>query len=372
MTQQRLSFNPSHDERARQGYVGAIKGYTNMIVQADLEQAIEAQVVAPMAKAGSKKTLTRKDIEQASAKLPLYSFWSNLTFHSQDMLFKTVGDTVQRTKQDQEALARALTSRPDKKGSLTLDQDLKISPPISTVEIHRMPGGYVTETAPEDLTAARLYAGTIEIYRNAKAMGDGSQAGSDAIGQFTAQTVKSYYSDLKPRRILDLGCGTGEQTVAFKRAFPDAEVYGLDAAGPLLKFAHAWAESEDLSVHFHHANAQATGFEDGHFDLIVSHILFHETSRTVMPTIIKEAHRILAPGGVFLNLDVPYQPEVTPLPRQVTNHWQVINNGEPFWTGFAESKLPPILEKAGFEHEHIFHDYERFGAGQYLVFGGRK
>jgi len=98
MTEQRLSFNPSHDERTRQGYVGAIKGYTNMIVQADLEQAIESQVVAPTAKAGSKNTLTRKDIEKASAKLPLYSFWSNLTFHSQDMLFKTVGDTVQRTK----------------------------------------------------------------------------------------------------------------------------------------------------------------------------------------------------------------------------------------------------------------------------------
>ena len=372
MKQQKFRFEPSHDERARQGYVGAIKGYTNMVVQTDLERTIEGTVLPQAKAATAKQTLTRKDIATLSSALPLYALWSNLTFYSQDMLFKTVGDTVQRTKKDQESIAQALTSRANKKGSLSLDEHLKISPPISQIEIHRMPGGYVSETDPEDLTAGRLYSGTIEIYRNAKAMGDGSQAGSDAIGQFTAKTVKSYFPELAPRRILDLGCGTGEQTIAFKRAFPDAEVHGLDAAGPLLKFAHAWAESEGVPLHFKQANAQATGYEAGSFDLIVSHILFHETSRTVMPKVMKEAFRLLAPGGVFLNLDVPYQPEVTPLPRQITNHWQVINNGEPFWTGFAESKLPPILEKAGFESEHIFHNYEQFGAGQYLVFGGQK
>ena len=369
---ERLEFKPNHNERARQGFVGALKGYTNMVVQADLERAIETEIIPEVAATTSKRKLKRKDIDAASAKLPLYALWSNLTFHSQDMLFETVGQTVNRTKSDQEAVAQALTSRPDKKGSLTLAPSLKVSPPISNVEIHRMPGGYISETDAEDLTAARLYSGTIEIYRNAKAMGDGSSAGSDAIGQFTAKTVKSYFPDLKPRRILDLGCGTGEQTVAFKRAFPDAEVYGLDAAGALLKFAHAWAESEELEVHFCQANAQESGFEEGYFDLIVSHILFHETSRAVMPKILKEAHRILAPGGVFLNLDVPYQPAMTPLPRQVTNAWQVVNNGEPFWTGFAESNLPPLLEKAGFAKAEVFHNYEQFGAGTYLVFGGSK
>jgi SAM-dependent methyltransferase len=372
MTDQKISFEPSHDERARQDFVGALKGYSNGIVQAALEEQIERRVVSPAKARSPKKELCRQDVEPRSRRLPLYAFWGNLTYHSQDLLFETVGDTVRRTKDAQEQLAQALTSRPDKLGSLELDPGLKVSPPVSTVEIHRQPGGYTRSAGDQDLDAARVYSGTIEIYRNAKSMGDGSTAGSDSIGQFTATTAKALFPDLAPRRVLDLGCGTGEQTVAFKRAFPDAEVYGLDAAGPLLRFAHAWAENEALPIHFRQANAQATGYPDNRFDLIVSHILFHETSRQIMPKIMREAHRILAPGGVFLNLDVPYQPEVTPLARQITNHWQVINNGEPFWTGFSESDLPPLIEKAGFAPDKVFHRYEAFGAGKYLVFGGVK
>lgn len=372
MSVSKLGFEPSHDERARQSFVGALKGYTNMVVQPELERIIEDQIVAGATPAAPEAGLRRQDIEPQAQALKLYSLWGALTFHSQDLLFETVRETVDRTRQAQEALARKLTNGPNKKGSLTLAPDLKISPPISQVEIHRQPGGYIASDSDNDLSAARIYSGTIEIYRNAKAMGDGSSAGSDSIGQFTSATVKSYFPELEPRRILDLGCGTGEQTVAFKRAFPNAEVFGLDTAGPLLKYAHAWAENEGLPIHYLQANAQRTDLEDGAFDLIVSHILFHETSRQIMPSIMKEAYRLLSPGGVFLNLDVPYQPEITPLARQVTNNWQVIYNGEPFWTGFAETKLPPLLQKAGFQAGKVFHNYEQFHSGNYLVFGGQK
>ncbi len=368
MTETKLAFEPNANERARQGFVGALKGYTNMIVQSELEAQIDQDIIGTQ----PDKTLTRPDIEDDCKNLPLYAFWSNLTYHSQDMLFDSVAETVARTKPQQEKIAKALQSSDTVRGSLELDPDLNVSPPISLVEIHRQPGGYVTKHDETDLSAARVYSGTIEIYRNAKAMGDGSLAGSDAIGQFTAATVKSYFPDFLPDRILDLGCGTGEQTVAFKRAFPSAEVHGLDAAGPLVRYAHAWSENEQLELHFRQANAQSTGYESESFDLIVSHILFHETSRQIMPKIFKEALRLLKPGGVFLNLDVPYQPAVTPLPRQVTNNWQVINNGEPFWTGFSESNLPKLLAKAGFETEKIFHNYEPFGDGKYLVFGAQK
>lgn len=32
----------------------------------------------------------------------------------------------------------------------------------------------------------------------------------------------------KPKRILDMGCGTGSMTILLKQAFPDAEVIGID------------------------------------------------------------------------------------------------------------------------------------------------
>ena len=369
MTERKLEFSPSIDEAARQGFVAALKGYANMAVQSELEKQIETEIIQDRK---SIKTLTRDDIEEDCKNLPLYAFWGNLTYHSQDLLFTTVKETVDRTRDEQEEIAQELTSNPGKLGHLELDLELVVASPISTIEIHRQPGGYTSEENGSDLTAGRVYSGTIELYRNAKAMGDGSKAGSDAIGQFTASIVKKYFPEISPKKILDIGCGTGEQTVAFKRIFPDAQVHGLDTAGPLLRYAHAWAENEGLKIHYKQANAQDTRYENGSFDLIVSHILFHETSHDIMPKIMEESKRLLAPGGVFLNLDVPYQPDVTPLPKQVTNNWQVINNGEPFWTGFAESNLVDLLSKAGFQDNNIIHNYETFGKGKYLVFGATK
>ncbi|MEM6748116.1 MAG: class I SAM-dependent methyltransferase [Pseudomonadota bacterium] len=373
MTQQHLSFPPSHDEGARQAFVGTIKGYANMAVHQQLERIYNEDIAPSFEEQHGRPPATRDDVTDSVEELPLYKYWGLLTYHSQDMLFDSVATTVHRTKVEQEAIAEALTSSPGKLGALHLRDGLEPSKPISTIEIHRQPGGYISAENDRDLSAARVYSGTIEIYRNAKAMGDGSKAGSDSIGLFTAETFKRYFPQKQPRRILDIGCGTGEQTLAFKRAFPDAEVHGLDTSVPFVKYAHAWAESEGVEVIFHQANAQETEFPDGHFDLIVSHILFHETSNKVLPQVMAEAHRLLTPGGVFLNLDVPYQPEATPLLKQVTNHWQVRHNGEPFWTGFIQTDLKEKLAEAGFDKDDIFHAYEPLGPGAfYLVFGGEK
>lgn len=373
MTKNGLAFSPSHDEAARQAFVGALKGYVNLGVHGALERIYESQIAPAFEAKNGRPPVSREEISDAVEALPLYKFWGLLTYHSQDMLFGSVADTVRRTKESQEAIADSLTNSPAKIGALHLGVDITPSKPIGDVEIHRQPGGYTTAKNDRDLDSARLYAGTVEIYRNAKAMGDGSKAGSDSIGLFTSSTFKKNYPNKAPRRILDLGCGTGEQTLGFKRSFPDAEVHGLDASAPFVKYAHAWAESEGEAVIFHHANAQETGFPDAHFDLIVSHILFHETSHKVLPQIMAEAYRLLAPGGVFLNLDVPYQPETTSLLKQVTNHWQVRHNGEPFWTGFIQTDLKKQLSKSGFNSDKVFYAYEQFGpTAAYLIFGGEK
>ncbi len=44
---------------------------------------------------------------------------------------------------------------------------------------------------------------------------------------------------LVPRRVIDLGCGTGEITLALKRRWPEAEVTGLDSAAAMLEKARS-------------------------------------------------------------------------------------------------------------------------------------
>lgn len=353
-------YRTRHDEAARQRFVGVLKGHAN----GSLEQQLAMRYAAgPAAR-------NREDARARFEADPLYQLWGSAVYASQGLMWETVGETCRRIGPAFEARARELAARP--KGSLALDPSLVIPKPIADVAIHRQPGGYFLEETPEDLHAGLLYFGTLELYRSAKGLTANTAIGEPGIGRFIAGVVRQRYPDLTPKRILDLGCATGTETLAYAEAFPNAEIHALDLSAPFVRFAHAWAEERGVPVHYRQADARKTGYPDGHFDLIVSHILFHETWHDIMPTIFAEARRLLAPGGVFLNADVPYQPAVMPIPKQVTNDWQVRNNGEPFWTGFVDADVPALLRRAGFADESIVADYESLGAGRYYFFGARQ
>ncbi len=372
MTTNTLSdlYRPSHDEAAKQRFVGVLKGYANQTLEQHLAEhyarELEPQFVAEHHRAPADRSEARPLFEAD----PLYQLWGSMVYASQSLMWQSVGDTCRRIGPAFEARATTVTRTP--RGSLQLNPALDLPEPIASTEIHRQPGGYYHSEHDHDLHAALIYFGTLELYRAAKGLTAHAPVGEPGIGRYIASVVRRRYPDLQPRRILDLGCGPGTDTIAYKEAFPDAEVHGLDLSAPFVRFGHAWAEERGVELHFRQADARHTGYPDGHFDLIVSHILFHETWHDIAPQIFVEAHRLLTPGGVFLNADVPYQPARLSIPKQVTNDWQVRNNGEPFWTGFADTDVPALLRAAGFTEGNIVADYEPLGTGHYYFFGGRR
>ncbi len=81
------------------------------------------------------------------------------------------------------------------------------------------------------------------------------------------------------RRIVDLGCGFGKSTWPFKKAFPDAEVIGVDLAAPCLALATEKASDQGLEIRFKQADCASTGLESGSADLVCSTMLIHEMPR---------------------------------------------------------------------------------------------
>ena len=84
------------------------------------------------------------------------------------------------------------------------------------------------------------------------------------------------------RRVLDLGCGPGTITFRLARAFPDAQVVGLDGAEAMLAIARERLASEPhLQGRLRFVAArlplshQAASALDGPFDLLVSNSLLH-------------------------------------------------------------------------------------------------
>jgi SAM-dependent methyltransferase len=367
----RQTYRPTHDEAARQAFVGALKGYVNGPLEQRLAAEYESEVGPAYAREHGHLPQNREEGNKAFEHNHTFGVWGAATFVSQDLMWETVGDTCERVLAGF-AERRDAIDKGQPLGRLELNPELELPAPIRDIEIHRQPGGYFDNQVEDGLLTGLRYFGTIELYRNAKGLGTGANVGEPGMGRYLLGALKRRYPDLQPKRILDLGCGAGVETLAYKEAFPEAEVWGLDLSAPLLSFAHTWAEDCGFAVNFRQADARDTGFPDGHFDLVMSHILFHETWHDILPAIMREANRILAPGGVFLNGDTPYQPSRLSIPKQVTNDWQVVNNGEPFWTGYVDMSMREELIKGGFDEDRVFADWDPLGQGEYHIFGGSK
>ena len=54
--------------------------------------------------------------------------------------------------------------------------------------------------------------------------------------------VQEKQPSLAPKTILDMGCAIGNSTLAWSRAFPKAQVHGIDVGAPVLRYAHARAQ----------------------------------------------------------------------------------------------------------------------------------
>jgi len=75
--------------------------------------------------------------------------------------------------------------------------------------------------------------------------------------------------ELKPgMKVLDVGCGTGNQSVPAARA--GVEVTAVDIAPNLLVQAAARAQQERLNIDLREADAEELPFNDGEFDVVLS------------------------------------------------------------------------------------------------------
>ena len=364
-------YQPSRDERARQAFVGALKTEISQGLEPQLTERYENVLLPDFRKEHGRAPEGRQEGTSVFEQDPLYRLWASATYKSQNLLWESVGDTVDRLIDAYNERAAEIDASPSKLGSLTLNPGLEKPDPIAQVEIHRQPGGYFLGDETGALNAALLYMGTTEIYRAAKGF-SASDSGSTDVGHQYAAMAQRFAPGLKPRRILDLGCGVGHLTIGLKEAFPDAEVFGVDLSGSFVRTGHLWAEDMGVAVEFLQADAADTGLEAGSFDLIVSQILFHETWHDKLPAIMAEANRLLSSDGLFFNVDIPYQPERLNMPQLVMNAWQVQHNGEPFWTGFADTDVKSALAQAGFG-QAAFATYAAPGGGrEYLIFGANR
>jgi 2-polyprenyl-3-methyl-5-hydroxy-6-metoxy-1,4-benzoquinol methylase len=109
-------------------------------------------------------------------------------------------------------------------------------------------------------------------------------------------------------RIADVACGTGWSTIALARAYPKAEVHGLDLDEASIELARANAEREGIEVPFELRDA-ADPRLSGRYDLVTCFEAVHDMARPVES--LHGMRSLLADNGVLLIADERVAEEFT-------------------------------------------------------------
>lgn len=332
---------PTGEELARQRYAEGLRQYLFGPFANSVREEFYSQIAPAYQAAHDEPLEDRRAARKEALTSTRYQLFSDLHRIAQDLIWNSVADTVERGEESLSQSYREIAQ--PTKGSISLDPDLEVPRYLSAIDIHCMPGSYHRSTNDADLNTGALY------HRGAFHYAPGSGPALEALGRTGVKYLADNFPDFRPQRILDMGCATGGPTGVYADTFPDAEVHGIDVGPSLLRYGHLEAESKGRAVHFSQQNAEKTSFETGSFDLVVSHIMFHETSAKALQPILSESRRLLAPGGVMLHLDLPSPAVLPDVFTKVIFDGDAFYNNEPFWMSMHEHDWLGMMRIAGFD-----------------------
>lgn len=162
------------------------------------------------------------------------------------------------------------------------------------------------------------------------------------LGGNAARRALVEQAGLRPgHRVLDVGCGTGSLIVLIKGTYAGAEVVGLDPDQKALALARRKVERAGLAVHLDQGFSDRLPYEDGRFDRVFSTFMLHHLQEDEKEKTLREARRVLAPGGSLHLLDfAPGQHDSGFLARLLHTPDELRENSSPHILAW--------MEKAGF------------------------
>ncbi len=165
-----------------------------------------------------------------------------------------------------------------------------------------------------------------------------------------------------PRRALELGCGTGNFTLALASRFPDCRWTTLDASEEMVELTAARVADEAAGVHVDAivGRFETIDFPEESFDLVTSCISLHHVADKA--TFFARLRPMLRPGGSLCFAD-----QLTgAAPRVADRHWER-------WLEHCESPGQCTEEEVDHlvEHSDAHDHYESLAAyAQYLMDAG--
>ena len=117
----------------------------------------------------------------------------------------------------------------------------------------------------------------------------------NANNLFEIPTLYKFLPELEGKRVLDLGCGTGERCIDYLKRGATS-VTGIDISEKML--AVAKSENHDPRITYLKMPMEDIGDLEGEFDVAISSLALHYVED--FSGVVKNVNRLLCDGGIFI------------------------------------------------------------------------
>jgi ubiquinone/menaquinone biosynthesis C-methylase UbiE len=166
-----------------------------------------------------------------------------------------------------------------------------------------------------------------------------------AVGASLGCGVPTAVADLhEGETVLDLGSGAGADVlISARRVGPTGRAIGLDMTDEMLELARAnAAEAGVENVEFLQGYLEEMPLEDASVDVVISNCVINLSGDK--PQVLREASRVLRPGGRFAVSDVIADPDMDDATRADMAAWTGCVAG-----ALTKDEFRSALQSAGFE-----------------------
>lgn len=170
--------------------------------------------------------------------------------------------------------------------------------------------------------------------------------------------VPTAVADLRPGQVvLDLGSGAGADVlISARRVTPGGRVIGLDMTKEMLELARANAAVAGVeNVEFLAGYLEDIPLPDASVDVVISNCVINLAADK--PTVLREAARVLRPGGLFAVSDVIADPDMDPATREDMQQWTGCIAGALTRTEFEQTLHDAGLVEVEITDTHRVHTY---------------
>jgi ubiquinone/menaquinone biosynthesis C-methylase UbiE len=340
-----LDIEKSGWQRARERSVSSLRAYVLNNLAGELRADYEEHV-KPTLKADEADGVA---VHKAMRPREMFRFYSSLRCAAQELVWNSVIDSINEQSDSLTEKARSLAEDSTlTAGTLELDNSLEMPDYYRAVDVHLMPGNYDGAGDEAGILPGAVYDNGFNVF----AFGAMGKEHND-IGQSMSNFARLKFPEVDPSVIVDVGCTIGHNTLPWKQTYPDAKVYGVDIAGACLEYAHARARALGIEAHFRQASSDSLPFDDESADVVFSSMFLHELPVKHISAFMKEAHRILKPGGLFINMELPPNAAVTPFDAFYLD-WDSYYNNEPFYKNFRDQDYKGLCASAGFDPDRCY------------------